>query len=118
MPDGAGAFAARLAGQKSDKATKPMPMSGKMRSVSAKKQLNNWPAIAWASLRAAMKRCAVDPSPAVGEPAKKNPCNASTTIVVSSIELADEADTIGGIVFNASGRVVAIRSKTACQPPC
>ena len=46
IPSGGGIAWAKLAGQKSARATKPMPINGRMRSDSARKQLNNCPAMA------------------------------------------------------------------------
>ena len=50
----------------------PRPISGSVRKERARKALKSWPPTAWRSFLAAMKRCAVMPSPAVGDPAKNS----------------------------------------------
>ncbi|HRY60864.1 MAG TPA: hypothetical protein P5266_01615, partial [Candidatus Fermentibacter sp.] len=55
---------------------------------------------------------AVTPSPAVGDPAKNQPCSTSTTSVSISM------DRVGGVWASASGLAAAMRSRIAVQPPC
>ena len=53
-----------------------------MRTTNVRTQLNIWPITAWRSSFAARQRCAVQPSPAQGLPAKNNPISPNARSVM------------------------------------
>ena len=59
-----------------------------------------------------MKRWAVMPSPAVGEPAKNKPWTTSMATVRAGMS------GVGGTCWRTSGRTAWARSTMAAQPPC
>src|ERR1019366_4472901 len=92
-------FFVRSAVQNSDIATIPKPINGSVRNDNARNELKSWPPTAWRSSRAAMNRCAVIPPPAVGDPAKNQPCTNNAINVSTSIEA------LGGVCTRPDGRI-------------
>jgi len=69
--------------QKTESATRPIPDQRQDSQAERQEAMNNCPAMAWALITRGHKALRCGPSPAVGDPAKKMPCSASTTMVTS-----------------------------------
>ncbi len=89
----------------------PIPTRGIILTLNEMNALKNCPPRACFSLLADMKRCAVIPSPAVGDPAKKRPSITNISNVSGGVTWET------GLRDNVSGLIPAAFASIASHPP-